>query len=146
MNFEIIPFSSEYIDAVETLEKRCFSDPFTRAMLEFTEQSDRAAAYVALCGGTVAGYVELFDFVDTLSVNTIETAPEYRRQGLATRLMRLAYDEAEKRGIDNITLEARVSNAAARAFYEKEGFTELGVRKNYYEKPREDAVTYIKRI
>ena len=43
------------------------------------------------------------------------------------------------RGIERFTLEVRVSNLAARSLYRKLGFVSVGIRKNFYEKPREDA-------
>lgn len=115
-------------------------------MLENALTNERSAAYVALCGNELAGYIELFDFVDSIDICTIETAPEYRRMGLARRFMQLAEEEASKRDVPVITLEVRISNAPAIALYEEAGFTRVGIRRNYYEKPREDAAVYFKHI
>ena len=144
--FEIVPFSAGHLDAVEALEEECFSDPFTREMLESAQNNERAFAFVALSGGGVAGYLELFDFVDSLSICTIETAPEFRRMGLADLFLAKADEVALSRGLPLITLEVRVSNAPAISLYEKHGYVRVGVRRGYYKDPREDAAVYFKRI
>ena len=55
-------------------------------------------------------------------------------------------DEAAGRGVESLYLEVRVSNARARAMYASRGFQEIGVRRDYYEKPREDARVLMKRL
>lgn len=146
MTYSIIPFSREHLDEVEELEKICFTDPFTRGMLESALDSPRVAAFVAVSGGKVVGYVELCDFVDTLSINTVETAPEARGEGIAKEFLSYACAEARKRGIDNITLEVRISNLPARSLYESCGFVGYASRRGYYSNPREDAVLYVKKL
>ena len=146
MKIEFVPFERSHLDEVELLEKICFTDPFTRGMLESALDSPRAAAYVASADGKVVGYLELYDLVDTLSVNTVETAPKYRGKGIAARFLSIAENEAAARGIDNITLEVRASNAAAISLYEKNGFIPYGIRRDYYFYPREDAILYIKQL
>ncbi len=146
MTFDLLPFTEEYIDAVEELEKRCFSDPFTRGMLESAVKNERITAFVAVRGDEIAGYLELYDLVDTMSVCSIETAPEFRRMGLADRMIGVAEQVARERGVPVLSLEVRVSNSAAISLYEKHGFVRAGVRRGYYEKPREDAAVYYKQI
>ena len=146
MTFDILPFSHDHLDAVEALEKRCFSDPFSRSMLESALTNERAFAFVALSGGEVAGYLELYDSVDSLYVCSIETAPEFRRMGLADLFLEKTDEVAEERKLPLIALEVRVSNAPAVALYEKHGYERVGIRRDYYAKPREDAAVYFKHI
>lgn len=68
----------------------------------------------------------------------------YRNMGIARELLDIAYDLAKKRGVELIHLEVRESNEAAIALYESEGFVQDGIRKGYYDKPREDAILYTK--
>ena len=70
----------------------------------------------------------------------ITVRPEARRQGIATQLLGKIGELAEPRGVTVIHLEVRESNTPARTLYGKLGFTVDGIRKNYYERPRENAV------
>ena len=146
MTFDIIPFAEKHLDAVEELERVCFTDPFSHNMLENAISNERIIAYVAFYGEDLVGYLELYDLVDTLTVCSIETAPIFRRLGLARQFMEIAEETARLRGIPSLTLEVRVTNDAAIALYENCGFTRVGIRRGYYEKPREDAAVYFKPI
>ena len=59
-------------------------------------------------------------------------------------LLKVFFDLALAHDLSFITLEVRPGNAAAIALYEKFGFVEVGRRKNYYEKPKEDALIMTK--
>ncbi len=69
-----------------------------------------------------------------------------RRLGVATALLCKLEGECKKRGARKFFLEVRASNEPARAFYRKNGFTQLHIRKNYYRNPKDDAVIYKKRF
>ena len=66
----------------------------------------------------------------------IETAADFRRQGVARALVR----KFKERSAGDLFLEVRPSNAAARELYCSEGFTEIGRRREYYVEPVEDAI------
>ncbi|MFC7500868.1 GNAT family N-acetyltransferase, partial [Nocardioides sp. GCM10030258] len=55
-----------------------------------------------------------------------------RRSGVATALLAAVQALAAEGGADRLLLEVREDNAAARGFYERHGFTELGKRARYY--------------
>ena len=81
-------------------------------------------------------------------MGNICTDKESRKKGAATALLKVLSDKAEKLGLSFITLEVRKSNERAIKLYEKAGYKTVGTRKDYYEKPREDAVImtlYLKR-
>ncbi|WP_235577074.1 ribosomal protein S18-alanine N-acetyltransferase [Pseudoalteromonas sp. R3] len=69
-------------------------------------------------------------------------APAFQGQGLAWQLLAHFMTRCEQDNAENIFLEVRVSNNAAIGLYQKAGFTEMGVRKNYYPSAqgKEDAV------
>ena len=73
-------------------------------------------------------------------ITNVAVRPEYRRQGVASQLLEVFARFAQGRGLAFLSLEVRASNAAARALYEKHGYVQAGLRRNYYEHPREDAV------
>ena len=70
----------------------------------------------------------------------IAVHPDFRRQGVARALILALTEELKKRGSHCLTLEVRASNAPAIALYEKLGFSQAGLRKNYYRDPKEDAL------
>lgn len=75
-------------------------------------------------------------------LENIVVAPEKRRLGIAGQLLESLIKRERARGVKEILLEVRDSNAGARAFYAKVGFEENGRRKNYYSDPSEDAILY----
>jgi ribosomal-protein-alanine N-acetyltransferase len=70
----------------------------------------------------------------------VAVAAAWQRRGLATLLLRDVAREAVAAGATSATLEVRESNEAARALYEGLGFKVEGVRRDYYQAPREDAL------
>ena len=78
--------------------------------------------------------------VDEGDIGNVAVAPDSRRRGIGAALLKALFAESERRGAAVLQLEVRESNLAARRLYEKNGFEIVGKRKNYYEKPAEDAI------
>ena len=141
MNYDIIPMTADHLDQVAEIEQICFSDPWSRRMLSEHLENECAATLVALSeNGTVLGYAGLLVVLDEGYITNVAVRPEYRRQGIAGELLRVLHRFAEGNKMAFLTLEVRDSNASARALYTKHGFKEVGVRKNYYDHPKEDAI------
>ena len=141
MNYNIIPMTSDHLDQVAEIEKICFSDPWSRRMLSEHLENECAATLVALGeDGTILGYAGLLVVLDEGYITNVAVRPEYRRQGIAGELLGVFRRFAEGNRMAFLTLEVRDSNASARALYTKYGFSEVGVRKNYYDHPKEDAI------
>ena len=141
MNYNIIPMTSEHLDQVAEIEKICFSDPWSRRMLSEHLENECAATLVAQGeDGTILGYAGLLVVLDEGYITNVAVRPEYRRQGIAGELLGVFRRFAEGNRMAFLTLEVRDSNASARALYAKHGFSEVGVRKNYYDHPKEDAI------
>jgi ribosomal-protein-alanine N-acetyltransferase len=77
---------------------------------------------------------------DRAQINNIAIHPEYRRMGVAQAVMRQVLDQLKKTEARLVTLEVRPSNSAARSLYNKLGFEVLGIKEDYYNDPREDAL------
>jgi len=90
--------------------------------------------------GKVVGYCGMYVSPGEGEIVNVAVAPGSRRRGIAKRLLTCLLSESAKRGIHSCLLEVRKSNAGAIALYEKMGFKSLGIRKNFYESPREDAL------
>ena len=134
--------SDKDLDLVATLEAECFTNPWTRSMLEREIRgSDTARVYVLRAPHrAVAAFCTCWLIVDELHINTIAVDPSMRRAGLATTLMDYVLRDASRAGALRATLEVRASNEAARQLYARLGFIEAGVRPRYYTQPEEDAV------
>ncbi|MDR0293516.1 MAG: ribosomal protein S18-alanine N-acetyltransferase [Oscillospiraceae bacterium] len=129
-------------DAAEMaeLEKRCFSLPWSLASVK-AELRNPIARYIgAFEYGKLAGYAGIQIVADEGYITNVASAPESRRRGIAGTLLRLLLEAAGEYGLRFVTLEVREGNAAARALYEKHGFTEAGRRRGYYDAPKEDAI------
>ena len=141
MNYDIIPMTADHLDQVAEIEQICFSDPWSRRMLSEHLENECAATLVAQSeDGIVLGYAGLLVVLDEGYITNVAVRPEYRRQGIAGELLRVFHRFAEGNKMAFLTLEVRDSNASARALYTKYGFKEVGVRKNYYDHPKEDAI------
>jgi ribosomal-protein-alanine N-acetyltransferase len=87
----------------------------------------------------IAGFVGVWMFPDEAHIVTIAVRESHRRRGIGEMLLIAAIDLAREKGQSIVTLEVRVSNAAAIQLYEKYGFEEAGLRPRYYSDNREDA-------
>ena len=141
MKYNIIPMTADHLDQVAEIEQICFSDPWSRRMLSEHLENECAATLVAITpSGTILGYAGLLVVLDEGYITNVAVRPEYRRQGIAGELLAVFHRFAEGNKMAFLTLEVRDSNASARALYTKHGFKEVGVRKNYYDHPKEDAI------
>jgi tRNA threonylcarbamoyl adenosine modification protein YeaZ/ribosomal-protein-alanine acetyltransferase len=126
---------------VAALQQRTFTNPWAVDALRWElEHTDVARLYVARAGGEVVGYCACWLIFDELHVNSLAVDPAWRRQGVARRIWRAVLADVVPQGARTATLEVRRSNDAARALYEALGFQVEGVRHDYYQHPREDAL------
>ena len=131
--------TSAHVSQIAELEKLCFSDPWSEKSIE-TELTCRLSVWlVALEGEQVVGYVGSQTVIDESDMMNIAVHPNFRRRGIAETLVAALEDALRQRGSRALTLEVRDSNVAAITLYEKLGFSQVGLRKNYYRNPREDA-------
>jgi ribosomal-protein-alanine N-acetyltransferase len=142
MNVVIERAGDADLDAVVALELASFTNPWPRDTLarELAESTVTRLYVLRTAGQRVAAFCLCWIIVDELHVNTVAVEPSLRRQGLASRLMAHVMAEAARAGATRATLEVRRSNVAARALYERLGFTVCAVRPRYYEHPVEDAL------
>lgn len=125
---------------VAALEAMIFSLPWSEKSLEESLEQEHYLFLVARESGAVLGYVGAYFALDEADITNIAIHPKYRRRGIGQALMEQLIVQAKKRGAAGISLEVRIGNVAARALYERMGFSMSGIRKNFYAKPVEDAV------
>ena len=136
---EIRLFCADDCAAVAEIERLSFAEPWSEKSLELLLKGENFGL-TALCDGQTAAYVGIVAAPPEADITNVATHPNFRRRGLAAALLTALKAEAKKRGIENIFLEVRRSNTAARALYEKLGFETVGERKGFYQNPKEDAV------
>lgn len=129
-----------HIAPVLDIERICFSVPWSENSFRYELESKEAYFAVAEEDGEVLGFGILHTFCDQAELFNIAVLPECRKRGIGDRLMASILDFASGAGIKIIFLEVRASNSPAQKLYEKHGFTSCGRRKNYYDKPVEDAL------
>ena len=146
MSVQIVPMNADHLEELEKLEKICFSRPWSRKMLAEELENQCAAFLVAQDSitGQVMGYAGLLVMADEGYITNVAVFPEYRRQGVAAKIISVFENFARGNKLAFLTLEVRPSNAAAIALYEGFGFREAGRRKNYYDLPKEDALILTK--
>ena len=130
------------IDAIVALEAESFTNPWSRDTLVWElRNSDVTRAYV-LRDDTdrVVAFCLCWVLFDELHINTLAVSPAARQQGLGSRLMRFAMEDAATGGATRATLEVRASNEAALALYRRLGFMVAARRPGYYSKPDEDGL------
>ncbi len=126
--------------AVAALEARIFTMPWSENGFRASLKSKDTVYLTAWLGDTLAGYCGLLQSFDEADITNVAVASECRNQGVGGRMLTELMRRGGERGIKNFTLEVRAGNAPAIHLYERLGFVSAGIRKNFYERPTEDAV------
>ena len=139
MEYQIVPMAARHVAPIAALEQQCFSDPWSEAAIAPELENPLSLWLVAEQGDTLLGYVGSQSVPPEADMMNLAVAPEARRQGIAEALVHALEAALREKGTESLTLEVRVSNLPARTLYEKLGFEPVGLRKNYYFHPKEDA-------
>lgn len=128
------------IDRVAELEELIFSVPWSKSSFFDAINSKDDIYLVAEADGIICGYCGLWGVVGEGQITNVAVAPEFRRKGVARMMLKELLKRAEADGIKEFTLEVRESNIGAFTLYKQLGFEEVGIRKNFYSKPTENAI------
>lgn len=143
MNYTIRKAVEGDLAAMYEIEQECIADPWSFAAFESSFAANGALFLAAeSINGEVCGFVTANAVLDEINIYNVAVKENYRRQGIATALLK----ELEKGEPYSINLEVRESNASAIALYKKCGFEQVGIRKNFYSKPTENAVLMTKTV
>ncbi|MBQ6893479.1 MAG: ribosomal protein S18-alanine N-acetyltransferase [Clostridia bacterium] len=131
------------IDFITALEKETFSLPQSCGDFEEMAQNPEKHLLLAVMDGERAGYIGAYTVCRESDIMTVAVSPAFRKKGVGHALVNALFDELQ--GVsDAVFLEVRESNGAAIALYSSLGFKKIGVRKNYYKLPTENAILYKK--
>ena len=140
MSFKIKKMTSSHIEEIAKLEKECFSVPWSEDGLKTELDNNFARFFVAFSGGKIAGYIGSHNILGEVYITNVAVFPEFRRKGVGNELVEFLVNQMKSENAEFITLEVRESNLNAISLYEKCGFQRVGQRKDFYEKPKENAI------
>ena len=132
------------VDAVAALEEASFARPWKKADFEYEMTQNPVARYlVARKDGKIIGFSSAHIYLDEVHIANVVVDEAQRGQGIGRALMDGLMQYAANLGVSYMTLEVRVSNAAAIALYQSLGFFKVSVRPKYYEDNQEDALLMV---
>ncbi|PKO00266.1 MAG: ribosomal-protein-alanine N-acetyltransferase [Chloroflexi bacterium HGW-Chloroflexi-4] len=129
------------LDEVMRIDHASFALPWPESSFRFEiEKNECSRCWVALKVQQMVGIMVAWLIVDEIHIATFAVDPSYRRQGIAQKLLAYTLVEGLNSGGKIGFLEVREGNLPARRLYEKFGFEDVGLRKNYYKDNGENAV------
>ena len=137
--------TSDLAEVVE-IERTSCTLPWSESLFFNEIQNPRSMPRVARKEGRVAGYLCASQILDEGHILNLAVHPELRRTGIASALITDMIDRLRNEGCRFIFLEVRDSNREAKEIYEQFNFKVIGIRKNYYVSPVEDAVVMVLRM
>lgn len=131
------------LDQVAALELALFGEEaWTRQMLadELAQQPASRHYLVAVQEGEIAGYAGLLGAGWQADVLTLAVATDHWGRGIGSALLEALLNEAARRGCTEVFLEVRTDNNRAQRLYRRYDFTEIGIRRGYYQPSGADAL------
>lgn len=144
---EIIVKKAELLDVpqIAEIERASIPQPWSEAAFTSALANEKAVTLAAFCGGVLCGFITGVYLLDTADIYSVAVSSEYRQKGVGKRLLE-EFFSALPDEVNNVCLEVRESNTPAIKLYEKLGFERAGLRKNFYQDPRENAVLMTKKL
>lgn len=133
------------VQKVAELEAECFSEPWSINAFKEVLNTPYRIHFIAKQDDKVIGECMLSDIAKEGEITNVAVRDEFRQQGVAIKLLERALQEGQNRQIEAYTLEVRKNNLAAVKLYKKFGFKVEGIRKDFYDHPKEDALIMWKR-
>lgn len=131
---------------VEAIEISLFSDAWSEQGFEDTLNLPYAISLVAIdeTVDAILGYIIMYVSFEEGEISNVAVAKSAQNRGIGSALMQAILEKGLEESVTRFILEVRVSNTPAIALYNKFEFTEIGIRRGFYEKPREDALIMIR--
>jgi|SoiMetStandDraft_2_1073263.scaffolds.fasta_scaffold172325_2 [ribosomal protein S18]-alanine N-acetyltransferase len=141
MKFAIRKMTLEDVPGVIDLDQKSFSLPWPERSFRFELTANSASrSWVADLDGKIVGMIVVWLIIDEAHVATLATHPDFRRRGIAKKLLAHALRHLMDDGARSSFLEVRESNIAAQEMYRKFGYEASGRRPRYYKDNDEDAI------
>lgn len=130
---ELIRATSLHLDTLVALERECFRQPWSATTLADALADERYIILFAKQGENICGFALGWNIGEEAELARIGVAPHWRNRQLGEQLTRALCMAFSQSGAEAVFLEVREDNVPARRLYNKCGFLEIGLRKNYYE-------------
>lgn len=141
MSISVMEMTERNLDAVLGIENLSFASPWSKNSFLYELQENKRAVYLAASEEErIIGYIGMWVILDEGHITNLAVHPDYRRHGVAWRLIETLTVTAADRGLARLTLEVRRTNFTAQQLYLKAGFVSAGVRPRYYRDNDEDAL------
>ncbi|MBO4214679.1 MAG: ribosomal protein S18-alanine N-acetyltransferase [Lachnospiraceae bacterium] len=131
--------NTEDLAVVSEIEKMCFTMPWSRDGFEAALSMQGNVFIVYEKNDEILGYCGYYGVLDEAEITNVAVHPDMRNRGIGRDMVSALLSKANKAGIKRVLLEVRESNDPAIHLYEELGFKKLGIRKDFYEQPRENA-------
>ena len=134
-------FVKEDLVGIIEIEDKCHLTPWTKKNFIDADNANNLFKVLKSESNIIGYYIALFAAEECQLLN-ITVRLELKKKGFGQLMLKNLVEECRKKNIINIFLEVRASNSSAIRLYEKNGFNEIGIRKNYYKVPdgQEDAI------
>ena len=144
----IIQLDRSHMESLLKIERKCFSEPWTRPMFEeeFENPVSHLWGWFEEPGSDLFGYLVGWLIFEEFHIANLGVRPDWRRKGIAGALLDFSLIWATERGAERALLEVRTSNTGALSLYRKFGFSLISVRHSYYRFPTEDALVFQKKL
>ena len=144
---QILKMTKEHIKDVHKIEEDSFSIPWSeKAFYDELTKNKMAIYIVAKKDNEIIGYGGMWHVINEGHITNVAVKKEYRGKGVGSKIIGAFIDIANEKEMIGITLEVRVSNDIAKNLYKKNGFIMEGIRKEYYEDNKEDAIIMWKNL
>lgn len=144
---EIIVKKAEFSDIpqIAKIEKKSIPQPWSEAAFTSALEDEKAVTLTAFCDDILCGFITGVYLLDTADIYSVAVSSEYRKKGVGKRLLE-EFFSALPNEVNSVCLEVRESNIPAINLYERFGFERVGLRKNFYQNPRENAILMTKNL
>ncbi len=144
---QILKMTTEHIKDVHKIEEDCFSIPWSEKSFYDELTKNKMAIYiVAKEDEKIIGYGGMWHVINEGHITNVAVKKEYRGKGIGNQIINALIDIAKEKEMIGITLEVRTSNNVAQNLYKKNGFIIEGIRKEYYDDNKEDAILMWKHL
>ena len=131
------------VSAAAALDQMLFSEEsWSEADLAASLEDPSRRFWSAMEGDVLVGFCGISQSFEQGDLLTIGVHPDHRRKGIGNALLSVALESFAQSGGRELFLEVRASNEGAKHLYEKFGFLPIGVRRGYYQQPKEDGLVY----
>ena len=134
-----------HVPQIAEIEKKSIPQPWSEAAFAAALEDEKAVTLAAFCGDVLCGFITGVYLLDTADIYSVAVSENYRKKGVGKLLLE-EFFSALHDDVQAVNLEVRESNFPAIKLYEKTGFERVGLRKNFYQDPRENAVLMTKNL